>query len=343
MTENGLALMEEQGMAVIAEKALITGDLSKLSSTERLNYYQAVCRSLGLNPLTKPFDYITLNGKLKLYAKRDCTDQLRRIHNIAVTIVSREQLGDVYVVTAKATMPNGRTDESIGAVAIGDAKGDALANALMKSETKAKRRVTLSIVGLGMLDETEVETVPGARVYVEPEAPNVDTSTGEVLEGTVEEADQLPNFDEPHGGGRGPASDENILSDKQMKKIHVELRNHDIDAETANAETERLYGCRISDLSKANASKYIELIMAGQAGSEDPDALCDEKDIKELTTKAMEVWGAEAVARTELTKLLRRVAPHKKLDQLTRGDQRAALREMGKMQESADRAHAAMI
>ena len=30
----------------------------------------------------------------------------------------------------------------------------------MKAETKAKRRVTLSICGLGMLDETEVETVP---------------------------------------------------------------------------------------------------------------------------------------------------------------------------------------
>ena len=33
----------------------------------------------------------------------------------------------------------------------------------MKAETKAKRRVTLSICGLGMLDETEVETIPGAR------------------------------------------------------------------------------------------------------------------------------------------------------------------------------------
>jgi hypothetical protein len=30
----------------------------------------------------------------------------------------------------------------------------------MKAETKAKRRVTLSIVGLGMLDESELETIP---------------------------------------------------------------------------------------------------------------------------------------------------------------------------------------
>ncbi len=32
----------------------------------------------------------------------------------------------------------------------------------MKAETKSKRRVTLSLCGLGMLDESEVETIPGA-------------------------------------------------------------------------------------------------------------------------------------------------------------------------------------
>ena len=43
-------------------------------------------------------------------------------------------------------------------------KGDALANALMKAETKAKRRVTLSIAGLGWLDETELETIPRQNI-----------------------------------------------------------------------------------------------------------------------------------------------------------------------------------
>src|SRR6516162_3098534 len=56
-------------------------------------------------------------------------------------------------------MPNGRIDTSIGAVSIGGLKGDNKCNALMKAETKAKRRLTLSICGLGMLDETEIETV----------------------------------------------------------------------------------------------------------------------------------------------------------------------------------------
>ena len=121
------------------EKVLIQGDLSKLSSQERLMYYNRVCTSLGLNPLTRPFDYITLNGKLTLYAKRDCTDQLRKLHDISIKITSREKMDDLYIVTAQGINKDGRIDESIGAVSIENLKGEALANSLMKSETKAKR------------------------------------------------------------------------------------------------------------------------------------------------------------------------------------------------------------
>lgn len=148
----------------IMESVIVRGDLAKLQPEERAKYYSTVCQSIGLNPLTKPFEYITLNGKLTLYARKDATDQLRSLRGVSVVIVSRERVEDVYVVTARATTSDGRSDESIGAVAIGNAKGEALANALMKAETKAKRRVTLSICGLGMLDETEVESIPAAHV-----------------------------------------------------------------------------------------------------------------------------------------------------------------------------------
>jgi hypothetical protein len=138
------------------------GDLAELSAAQRAEYYSAVCKSLGLNAMTKPFEYLTLNGKLRLYALRDCADQLRRLHGISIYIASREKMSDIYVVTARAKDRTGREDESTGAVPLGNLKGDALANALMKAETKAKRRVTLSIAGLGWLDETELDT-RGAR------------------------------------------------------------------------------------------------------------------------------------------------------------------------------------
>jgi hypothetical protein len=163
---------EHQDYAAIVERVLATGDLAKLSSAERINYYNAVCRSVGLNPLTQPFQYITLNGKLTLYTRRDATDQLRKIHQVSIQIVSREHINDVYIVTARATTPEGRTDESIGAVSIGTLKGDLLCNGIMKAETKAKRRVTLSVCGLGFLDESEIETIPDVVLH-EPEQPQL--------------------------------------------------------------------------------------------------------------------------------------------------------------------------
>jgi hypothetical protein len=160
----------------VLEQVLIGGDLSGLTEAQRLAYYRAVCQSLGLNPLSKPFEYLWLNGKLRLYALRDCADQLRRLHGISIYITNRERMGELHIVTARAKDRTGREDESTGAVALGTLKGDALANALMKCETKAKRRVTLSLAGLGWLDETELATIPGVRVG----EPNGDPEAGDI-------------------------------------------------------------------------------------------------------------------------------------------------------------------
>jgi hypothetical protein len=139
--------------------------LSKLQPDDRVRYYNAFCESLGLNPLTKPFDLITLNGKLVLYAKKDCTEQLRKINGVSVRELSASVQSDIYIVRVSVVDGNGREDISTGAVNIAGLKGDALANAIMKAETKAKRRATLSICGLGILDETEIETIPEPKKY----------------------------------------------------------------------------------------------------------------------------------------------------------------------------------
>ena len=150
--------------ADVKESILLNGDLSRLKPAERVQYMLTVCQSLGLNPLTKPFEFITLNSKLVMYARRECTEQLRKIHGVSIRITAREVMDDVYVVTAQATDREGRCDESTGAVPIGGLKGEPKANAFLKAETKAKRRVTLSISGLGMLDESEVEAAGGQRL-----------------------------------------------------------------------------------------------------------------------------------------------------------------------------------
>ncbi len=143
------------------ESVIAHGDLSKLTVEQRNKYYSDVCRSLGQNPRTQPFAYINLNGKLTLYAKRDCADQLRKINGISIAIVSQEMADGLLTVHVRGSDASGRTDEDLGVVAFPEnLKGEMRANAILKCVTKAKRRVTLSISGLGFLDETEVEDIP---------------------------------------------------------------------------------------------------------------------------------------------------------------------------------------
>jgi hypothetical protein len=143
--------------AALLDRLVAVGDLAQLSAAERNNYYKAVCESLGLNALTRPFEYITMKGKLVLYARKDCTDQLRRLHNVSITRLERSVENGVYTVVAHAQTPEGRCDAAMGAVSVEGLSGEDRALAYMRCETKAKRRVTLSLCGLGITDEAEVE------------------------------------------------------------------------------------------------------------------------------------------------------------------------------------------
>ena len=162
MTETALEPTTGPDGWALAEQVVLKGDLSKLTEQQRMTYYTEVCRSLGLNPMTRPFEFITLNGKLTLYATRGAADQLRSIRGITITGLEPRQVGDLLVVIATGRDRTGREDSSTGAVPIRGLAGEALANAMMKAETKAKRRLTLSLAGLGWSDETEVADIPGA-------------------------------------------------------------------------------------------------------------------------------------------------------------------------------------
>jgi hypothetical protein len=159
--------MKEQNQnqqTTIANQLILQGDLSKLSANDKVRYYNGYCERMGLDPFTKPFDILRLNGKEVLYCTRSGTQQLNKLHKVSHLITSRDTNAEagVYIVTSKASLPDGRCTESIGAVNIAGLKGEAYANAIMKAETKAKRRATLDLLGLGVLDESEAESIPNA-------------------------------------------------------------------------------------------------------------------------------------------------------------------------------------
>ena len=144
-------------------KLVLNGDLSQLSAPQRVEYYKLYCGRLGLDPATQPFKILKLQGRETLYADRGCAQQLNNSRGISHKILARENINGVFMVTARAETADGRYTESIGAVTIEGLKGEALCNAFMKAETKAKRRSTLDLVGLGITDESEIHSIPSVR------------------------------------------------------------------------------------------------------------------------------------------------------------------------------------
>lgn len=162
--------MNQKNEKNVVQEVALVGDLSKLTEEERWDYYKKVCEFYDLNPLTRPFSFIQFedSGKLQLYALRSATDQLRKIHDISVSIIRQENLnGLVYMMTARAKDKNGRIDEAIGSVPLCDDYGNSLtsrqvSNAIMACQTKAIRRATLSICGVTLMDESEILDIPNA-------------------------------------------------------------------------------------------------------------------------------------------------------------------------------------
>ncbi len=138
--------------AAAIEQAMTIGDISKMPPAVRVAYYLAACQSAGLNPLSRPFDVLkAMDGTMRLYANKDAAEQLRKRDRVSIRIISREHDTEnrVYTVVVQASTPDGRCDEAMAVVPTAQLSGQQLANAIMKSETKAKRRVTLSLCGLG--------------------------------------------------------------------------------------------------------------------------------------------------------------------------------------------------
>jgi len=158
----------------LMEKVIIGGDMFDLTPEERVLYYQAICHSLKLNPLTKPFDYIKLDGKLTLYAKASAAEQLRNIQNISIFKIEDESDDTFFRKIAYGEKADGRKDMSTAVLhkmvydsytkKMRTAKPLELANLEMKCETKVKRRLTLSMAGLNMVDESDLDTMQGFQL-----------------------------------------------------------------------------------------------------------------------------------------------------------------------------------
>lgn len=194
-----LAVADPEQAAGALAHVLGAGDLARLTNEQRVGHYLDLCRSLGLNPRSRPFDWIefydpqTKAKKLQLYPNQSCAAQLRRQHQISVRVVKKEAIdrdtdSAMYLVEVEGTTPTGRTgfaSKYVPLVGMGQdrrtypLKGQQLANAYMKAETGALRRLVLSMVG--MVSPPEMDELR------HPQIVTVD-GTGRILENpTVEQ------------------------------------------------------------------------------------------------------------------------------------------------------------
>lgn len=154
-TNGGLSPANTTEAAI--EKVILKGDLNGLTAIERVQFNFALCRSLGLNPLTHPIDYLEAEGKLTVYVNSVGIAQLRAKYKISTSIMRSQKDEEFVYTTARATDRSGRFEESTAIVPLTDNYGKALmgknkANAIMKAETKAKRRSTLALCGIPWAD-----------------------------------------------------------------------------------------------------------------------------------------------------------------------------------------------
>ena len=171
-------------MAELFSTLVLNSDLSKLSEPQRVEYYKLVCERVGLDPYRKPFDLILLQGKLTMYPNKECTAQLTAMNSLSVTIIDRTITNSLVIATARVHTQDGTDVDDIGVVPFPQAGPDAQANAIMKAVTKAKRRAILSACGLGMVDESELETVTDVKEVPQPliAAPFSDADASSIAE-----------------------------------------------------------------------------------------------------------------------------------------------------------------
>jgi hypothetical protein len=204
----------------VIDQAIMLGDMRPMKPEMRLAFYRAVCLSVGLSPLSQPFTPMERQDKtIWLYANATCAQQLAALHEVSFTNWRRRtyDLGGepIHEVLVTATLPSGRSTEALAVVSLtkkkrevsgswpsGDPKfrdvldadaepvliplrGEALCNAIMRCETKAFRRGTLQIIGLGWM-ASELE---GSKIVM-------NMTTG-ALEGDPREEPRVPRLAAP--------------------------------------------------------------------------------------------------------------------------------------------------
>lgn len=241
-------------------KLVLKNDLSGLTEQERLDYYLALCKQLGLSPITKPFELLKLRDKLILYTTASCYQQLAARHSVSTQIVKTDRQDGLFIVTARATLPSGQFAENIGVCVTPNDPID-LANSYMKTVTKAFRRAVKSLIGLGLIDESELDTVPDAQtVSIQiPEQPASQTAAKQSIT-RREPQKALPASDTSKQYTPAQRQQQMLLMKQKIQKLDPNVRKADLDQLDYDGLVE--LGKSLTGKQQGERSKIIDKILS---------------------------------------------------------------------------------
>jgi hypothetical protein len=157
----------------------------------------------------------------------------------------------------------------------------------MKAETKAKRRATLSVCGLGFLDETEIEDIPQPTTLPKKNAKDIYVR----LQKEIDEASNRAAFkawmnDNAESIKTLPEDWQDILRLRAQDKI-VQLQNEERGvAETVNAETGEIFADQVIWEEDGERPATAADVPEGLV----PDPLDIPEPLKRLTPKQEALW-----------------------------------------------------
>jgi hypothetical protein len=136
-------------------------NLNEMTNEQLDAYREQTAKILDIDPLMLDFIWMDnpdtgLRNRV-LYARRGAAEILRKQLGISVTNLVLHESDGWVAFTATGVDKTGRQEIAVGSAYIDGLKGDKKAHAIMTSQTRAVRRLTLQFVTGGVLDETEVQ------------------------------------------------------------------------------------------------------------------------------------------------------------------------------------------
>ena len=196
MTQENQALAKREPAPMVSAESLAKvlgkGDIASLSERQKVEFLEAVSDAAGLNPLLRPFEFITFpKGGMKLYFTADGADQIIGKHRLSVDYSPVHEDKERQLVMQWATVSDReRSVKAVGIISTAprmnkDGRNTQMdyEDILMKLESKCRRRAVKAFGGLSLIDdlsqsEEESATVVNIRAV---EAPALSSGDDEPL------------------------------------------------------------------------------------------------------------------------------------------------------------------